>query len=107
MDIKHAFNVMEKSLNSLHRSGMLEQAVKVAEDTVLLGVNSPLDSVAFVSFITDLEERLSQEAGDELFLVIDDIHEFKESASQVPFLTAGVLAHYIVRLTGETRAQKY
>ena len=70
----------------------------MGDDTVLLGTGSALDSVAFVTFVADLEERLARETGLELYVVLDDIHEFNANA---PSLSADALARYIVDRTGE------
>ncbi len=50
--------------------------MKVIPQMSLLGKDSQLDSVGFVSFISDIEERLSTETGKEIYLVLDDIQGF-------------------------------
>ena len=56
-----------------------------------------LDSVAFVTLISDLEERVSRESGRELFLVLDELHDFN---GENPSLSVRTLAPYLVELTG-------
>jgi hypothetical protein len=80
----------------LQRSGLIEQGVTLNKETVLLGTGSVLDSVAFVTLIADLEERLNRETGQELSLVLDEIHEFN---ANVPHLTAETLSKYMITLT--------
>ena len=65
-------------------------------DTVLLGTGSPLDSIAFVTFVTDVEERLGRETDQELYFDLTDIHEFNTEAAS---LSADTLARYLVKLT--------
>ncbi len=91
-----ALCLIQDSLNSLRRSGLIEQDVAVHGETVLLGVGSPLDSIAFVTFITDLEDRLSQEMGTDLFLVLNEVSDFNVNN---PNLSADTLARYMVKLT--------
>lgn len=91
-----AVELIQDSLSSLQRVGLIKQEVAVRDDTVLLGTGSPLDSIAFVTFITDLEDRLIQETNQELFLVLNEIQEFNIDD---PYLTAGTIAQYIVGLT--------
>lgn len=93
-----AIQLMQNSVNSLQRIGMLEQEVNLNGGTVLLGTGSPLDSIALVTFVTDLEDRLSRETNQEVFLVFSDIHEFN---ADNPFLSVDTLARYIVNLTRE------
>lgn len=93
MTKENAFQILQDSFSSLHRSGILELAITVQQDTVILGAGSPLDSLAFVTFITDLEDRISNEVGKEFYLVLAEIHEFN---GENQCLTAGKLADYIV-----------
>ncbi len=91
-----ALQLIQDSLNSLHRSGLIEQDIAVHSETVLLGTGSPLDSIAFVTFVTDLEDRLSQEMGSDLFLVLNEVSDFNVNN---PNLSADTLARYIVKLS--------
>jgi acyl carrier protein len=88
--------LIQDSLNSLQRTGLIEQSIVVQDETVLLGTGSPLDSVAFVTLITDLEDRLTRETGQDIFLILGDIHDFNMSEFS---LNVKVLAQYIVNLT--------
>ena len=91
-----ASKLIKDSLSSLQRSGLIEQDVTIDKETVLLGTGSPLDSVAFVTLVADLEERLNRETGQELSLVLNEIHEFNVN---VPYLTAETLSKYMIKLT--------
>lgn len=93
MTKENAVQILQESFSSLHRSGILENEITVQEGTVILGSGSPLDSLAFVTFITDLEDRISNETGKEFYLVLTEIHEFN---GENQCLTAGRLADYIV-----------
>ena len=94
-----ALHLIQDSLSSLQRAGLMEQEIMVQDDTVLLGSGSPLDSIAFVTFVTELEDRLNREENqEELFLVLQDIHDFNTANSN---LSVGTLAHYLVKLTEE------
>lgn len=95
---ERALQLMQDSLSSLRRVGLLEQEVSLHGDTVLLGTGSPLDSIALVTFVTDLEDRLSRETNQEFYLVFNEIHEFN---ADNPFLSVDTLVQYIVKLTGE------
>ena len=93
---RFASNLIKDSLSSLQRTGLIEQDVTLNKETVLLGTGSPLDSVAFVTLVADLEERLNRETGQELSLVLNEIHEFN---ADVPYLTAETLSKYMIKLT--------
>ena len=96
MNTKSVIELMQKSFDSMQRSGMLEEAVVVDSGTVILGAGSSLDSLGFVTFISDLEERVSDETGHEHYLVLNEIHEFN---AEQAFLSAGTLAQYIEKIT--------
>jgi 2-phospho-L-lactate transferase/gluconeogenesis factor (CofD/UPF0052 family) len=93
---ERALQLIQNSMSSLHRGGLLEQDVTVRGDTVLLGSGSPLDSIGFITFITDLEERLSRETNEEVFLVVDEFHEFN---GDNPVLSVDTMARFVVQLT--------
>jgi len=93
---EQSIQLIQVSLDNLHDSGMLADKVVATADTVLLGVGANLDSVGFVTFVTDLEERLSRELGRDVFFVLDEIQDFNVTN---PFLSASVFANYMTRLS--------
>jgi len=97
MNSTTAIKLMQESFDSLQRSGILEGAILVTSDTVILGTGSFLNSLGFVTFISDMEERVSAVAGQEHYLVLAEIHEFN---AEQAFLSAGTLAQYIEKITG-------
>ena len=84
---QNALALITETLLSLQRFGPA---------TILLGPGSMLDSLAFVTFIAELEDKLNRLAGHELSLVLNEIHDFNTDASR---LTVDVLARYLVKLT--------
>lgn len=87
--------LMQDSLDSLQRSGLIEQRLELRLDTILFGSDSPLDSIAFVTFVTDVEERLSDQSGQDIVITLLDIDNFNEND---PYLSAARLAGYLERL---------
>lgn len=98
MDNNTALKLMQDSFDSMQRSGMLEENVAVAADTVILGSGSIFDSLGFVTFISDMEERVSDEAGEDHYLILTEIHEFN---AEEAFLSAGTLAQYIEKISSK------
>ena len=92
---ERALELIQESFNSLRESGMLDIAIEVKDETVLLGTGSSLDSLGFVNFVTDLEDRLIRETGKDMFFVLDDIQDFNMNN---PYLSAQSIATYIARL---------
>lgn len=95
MTAPNSLTLIRDVVAGLRSSGMLESDVNVLPDTVLLGDGSPFDSLSFVTLMSDIEERLSQQIGHEIFLLFDEIHEFNEDQSS---LTVTTLAAFIDRL---------
>jgi acyl carrier protein len=93
-----ALAFMQETLDGLHSGGLVAERIQVTEDTRLLGSGSSLDSIGFVTFITDLEERLTTEAKRDVPLLFNELHEFNAGN---PHLSAGVLARYIESITSK------
>lgn len=72
----------------------LEHLDEVDEKTRLYGSSSALDSLALVSFITDLEEIISEEFDQDIVLA----DEKAMSAKTSPFRTVETLSSYIQSL---------
>ena len=96
IDRTAAAHLIEETLDSLARSGLLETKIAVTGQTVLLGSGAELDSMGFVTFVTDVEDRIQRQTGQDLYLVLNEIAEFNVER---PELTVDVLARYIERLT--------
>ena len=92
---EYALQLIGDSIAGLRRVGLIEEDLTVTGDTVLLGSGSALDSIAFVTLVTDIEERLNRETGKELYLVLTDIHEFNTDSAH---LSAALLARYMAKL---------
>ncbi len=88
--------VLSQSVEALRESNLIEDDFSIASDSVIFGTSSPLDSIAFVTLIADIEDRLSLACGREICVVLTDVGDFNESA---PLLTVGVLETYLAKLT--------
>ena len=96
MTHEQALSVMQEVFNSMKTSGMFTEDSNLDADTVILGVGSRFDSLGFVTFISDLEERVSDVAGDEIYLILTDIHNFNKDKT---VLSASTLAAFIESIT--------
>lgn len=99
MTYAKTYELICDSLKSLQRSSVIPDSMDVAAKAVILGIGSELDSLGFVSFISDLEERLSDATGEEIYLILNDIHEFN---GDNPCLDIDTLTRFIVNLTQKT-----
>ncbi|MCI0437652.1 MAG: hypothetical protein L0177_00795 [Chloroflexi bacterium] len=93
---QRAIEIMQSSLSSLRRSGLIDQEISVRDNPVLFGTGSELDSIGFVTFVADLEDRLVQETNMDISLVLDEMYEFNPDNQS---LSANSLAQYIEKLT--------
>jgi hypothetical protein len=96
------YELIQKTFNSLKQSDMIEEDVTVSGDMVLLGTDSVLDSIAYVTFITEMEDRLMAATDSELFLVMDEIHDFNSENYSNDLLTVAALAEFILKLISRT-----
>jgi hypothetical protein len=95
MEKKDVFDIMQEAINSMFRSGVLKEEQEIQGTTVILGGGSALDSIGFVTFVSELEDRVCENTGKEIFFALDDIHKY--SAGQ-NYLSAEALAAYVVDL---------
>ncbi len=95
-DHETALGVIRDSFESLRRSGIISSKTPFSADMVVLGSRSELDSLGFVTFISDLEDRLGAMENRDVYLVLSDITDFNVDN---PSLTVNTLASYLVGLT--------
>ena len=94
---ERALELIQESVEGLIRGGVIENSFVVENGTVLLGMGSPLDSLGFVTFVTDLEERLIDETdNDDLYFTLDEIQGFNMDN---PNLTVEIFVDYMTSLT--------
>jgi acyl carrier protein len=91
-----AVNLAQKCLDRLRKSEVLEADIFASPETVLIGDGSQLDSVGFVTFISDLEGQVNDFLGTDIYIVIPDIQGIDSSDST---LTLGKLAQYLISIT--------
>lgn len=96
MTEKRALELIIKSFETLKERGMLQRDAVLNNETILLGLGSPLESIGFVTFVTELEDRLIKETKKDLYLVLNEINEFNVNKPQ---LSVDALTKYIVKLS--------
>lgn len=95
INYEKAVGITRETFESLQRSRVIAATIEFSEEMVVLGSNSNLDSLGFVTFISDLEERLSVCEDRDVYLVLNDISDFNMNN---PSLTVRSLALYLVGL---------
>lgn len=80
-------------LEALNRERAPEKQIEISKDTLLLADDSSLDSLAFVAFSTDLEDRLASWTGKDFTLVATAL-----SSDQNHFHSVETLTDYVERL---------
>ena len=92
---KHDVSVLvQESIKGLNQEKEEGKEIPVANDTVLLGRGSLLDSLDFIVIITDVEERLYASTGQNLRLVVE--LDVPEEAN--PFRDVGTLSEHITAM---------
>jgi hypothetical protein len=84
--------LIQKSLDGLFEASMLNEKVLVVDEAPLFGGSSNIDSMCFVALMTDIEDKLCESTGKNIFVVLSDIEELYPDS---PVLTAGMLANYL------------
>lgn len=89
---ENAYKLINECIDSLVRSGSIDPIEDFSKETVILGSGSVLDSISFVTFITEVEDRIQSGTGEEFYLVLNEIDAFNINN---PNLTIGSLSEYI------------
>jgi hypothetical protein len=89
---ENTYQLINNCVESLVRSGSIDPIENFNWETVILGTGSELDSISFVTFITEVEDRIQLETGKEFYLVLNEIDAFNINN---PNLTIGGLSDYI------------
>lgn len=92
---ERALEIMQLCLDDLHAAGMLDNKVHISPTLPLFGEGSQLDSMGFVTFVTDVEERVIAEAHKDIFIVLSDIEELYPDA---PVLSASMFSDYLLSI---------
>ena len=90
-----ALELIGAALTNTWRSGLLSEEPKATRDTVILGERSALDSLAFVTFLTDLEDLVSHDLGRPAELSVLDLPSVDNGLGG---LTVGQLETYLISL---------
>jgi hypothetical protein len=85
------------SIDELNIDLDLSDKIEKKEDTVIFGIDSALDSIGLINFITIIEQKIEEEIGK--FITIAD--ERAMSMENSPFKTVGTLKEYIEILINE------
>jgi hypothetical protein len=85
------------SIDELNYDLDLSEKIEKKEDTVIFGIDSALDSIGLINFITIIEQKIEEETGR--FITIAD--ERAMSMENSPFKTVGTLKEYIELLINE------
>ena len=90
--------LVQKSLDGLYESSMLIEKILVDDETPLFGGGSNIDSMCFVALMTEVEDKLSEATGKDIFVVLTDLEELYPNS---PVLTVGMLANYLIILAND------
>jgi len=86
--------LVQQSIDGLNEEKGEGKKIPVADDTVLLGSGTMLDSLDFIVIVTDIEERLFASTGQTIHLAID----LDAPEDSNPFRDVGVLSEHIATM---------
>lgn len=89
-------NIIRDSIIAINEEKQGGEQISVAEDTVLMGSGTVLDSLDFILLVTNIEERLYASTKQQIQLV-DDMGAFDYNN---PFRTAASLSDHIISVIG-------
>lgn len=86
--------IVRSALQDLAKELQKQELENASGETRLIGESSPIDSMALVSLIVDIETRIHSQLGRQITLV----DESAMSAYRSPFRTVNALEDHVVKL---------
>lgn len=83
MDNVAVLEIVKDAVLKLDASNMLEGEVHFSPSLSLLGPTSAFDSLAFISFLTEVEENVSDKFGSDVYIVLNDIEGFNVNQTKL------------------------
>jgi hypothetical protein len=83
MDDKLLLQMIQDVTDSLYRSELIPNQMIISDQTVLLGIGSSIDSIAFITLFSEMEDRLSSFLGKEVFIDFNRLHDFNPEKSNL------------------------
>jgi len=93
---KRILKVICDAIEELNTYQDEDEKLELSEDTKLFGSNSKLDSIGFVNFIVDVEQRVNDTFDTDVILMDEKAMSLKNS----PFKDVKALTEYIETLLG-------
>ena len=93
---KRILKVICDAIEELNTCQDEDEKLELSEDTKLFGSNSKLDSIGFVNFIVDVEQRVNDTFDTDVILMDEKAMSLKNS----PFKDVKALTEYIETLLG-------
>jgi acyl carrier protein len=87
-------DLIQQCLAGLNAERLEDDQIPIGEETPLLGGESQLDSLGFVAFVADLEEKLQASAGRD-FVLVGEL----DASENHPFRNVSALANRIVEMS--------
>lgn len=94
-------DIISESLQKVFDSKIVSKEFPINDDTPLIGMGGNLDSVAFVVFATEVEERIEEEIGREFILKLQEIHDLNEDKDA---LIVGDMARLVTKIINRKTA---
>ena len=66
------------SLRNLQKKKVIAKNQKISDNSVLLGDNSILDSIGFVTFLTNCEENFQKKFKKNFLIKMNEIHDLNQ-----------------------------
>lgn len=89
--------IIYESIDELNSDLDTEYRIQKNEDSVIFGMNSTIDSIGLVNFITIVEQKIEDETGKYITIANEQAMSMENS----PFKTVGLLRKYIETLLNE------
>lgn len=87
---------LQTSIDGLFEAGIVDSKLTISPETLLIGEGAALDSVGFVTLLSEIEEKINAFTAKDIFIIFPDIQE-RNSNSNV--LNVKMLSDYLINIT--------
>jgi len=88
-------NIIQTALDELHDSAIIENRVFAEKNTPIIGDGAELDSVAFITLISDIESRVCEKFNKDIFIILSDIQSLDDESSA---MNVDMLTNYLLTI---------
>lgn len=95
---EHIISFLQKTMDGLFESGIVENKIAISPETLLIGDGATLDSVGFITLLSEIEEKVNSYTNKDIYIVFTDIQERNSNSNS---LNVKMLSDYLIDIANK------